>query len=98
MTTIRSIEVGWRNGGSRRTKSTGSTGPPNSPDANPIENVWRPLKDNVAARRPKNLDQLERYIREEWAKFTPDYAATLVGSMPNRISELIKQNGDVIQY
>lgn len=72
--------------------------PPNSPDANPIENVWRPLKDNVAARRPKNLDQLERYIREEWDKFTPDYAATLVGSMPNRISELIKQNGDVIQY
>ena len=44
----------------------------NSPDMNPIENVWPVLKDNVAKRKPKNLDQLERFIKEEWSKFTPD--------------------------
>ena len=39
--------------------------PSNSPDVNPIENVWAPLKDHVAARDPQALDQLERYIRED---------------------------------
>jgi transposase len=72
--------------------------PPNSPDANPIENVFRPLKDNVAARQPRDLDQLEKFIREEWAKLRPEYAAALVDSMPHRIEALIASKGDVIDY
>jgi len=72
--------------------------PSNSPDANPIENVWAPLKDRVAAREPATLDQLERYIREEWAKFTPDFAARLVQSMPRRMEALIAAAGDSIDY
>jgi transposase len=72
--------------------------PSNSPDANPIENVWAPLKDRVAAREPATLDQLERYIREEWAKLTPDFAARLVQSMPRRMEALIAAAGDSIDY
>lgn len=72
--------------------------PSNSPDANPIENVWSPLKDCVAAREPATLDQLEQYIREEWSKLTPDLAARLVNSMPHRMELLIEAGGDSIDY
>ena len=72
--------------------------PSNSPDANPIENVWAPLKDRVAAREPATLDQLEQYIKEEWAKLTPDFALRLVQSMPRRMAALIDAGGDSIDF
>lgn len=72
--------------------------PANSPDLNPIENVWRPLKDNIAARQPKNLDQLEKFIKQEWKKLTLAYAISLVDSMPKRLQAVLDNNGDVINY
>jgi len=72
--------------------------PSNSPDINPIENVWALLKDRVAAREPGNLDQLEQYIREEWAKLTRSLAEHLVDSMPDRMQALIDADGDSIDY
>ena len=34
--------------------------PSNSPELNPIENLWAIVKRNVELRRPKNLSELER--------------------------------------
>ncbi|KAK3517093.1 hypothetical protein QTP86_004153, partial [Hemibagrus guttatus] len=42
--------------------------PSQSPDLNPIENLWRELKIRVMARRPSNLKELERIAKDEWAK------------------------------
>ncbi|KAI4891561.1 hypothetical protein NFI96_026947, partial [Prochilodus magdalenae] len=42
--------------------------PSQSPDLNPIENLWRELKVRVAKRQPTNLHDLERICKEEWAK------------------------------
>ena len=36
-----------------------------SPDLNPIENLWRELKLRVAKRQPRNLKDLERICKEE---------------------------------
>lgn len=72
--------------------------PSNSPDVNPMENVWAPLKDRVAARGAKNLDQLEQFIREEWAKLSREFAEHLVNSMPNRMQALMDAGGDAIDY
>jgi hypothetical protein len=42
--------------------------PTQSPDLNPIENLWAELKKCVRARRPTNLTQLHQLCREEWDK------------------------------
>jgi transposase len=36
--------------------------PANSPDLNPIENVWRLLKYRIGKRLPRTIDQLRQYI------------------------------------
>ena len=52
--------------------------PSQSPDLNPIENVWAELKKHVRARKPTNLTQLHQLCQEEWAKIHPTYCGKLV--------------------
>ena len=42
--------------------------PSQSPDLNPIENLWYDLKIAVHQRNPSNLKELEQFCLEEWAK------------------------------
>jgi len=44
--------------------------PAQSPDLNPLENLWNALKEALAKRadRPSSLDQLFMHVQEEWAK------------------------------
>ncbi|KAK6292578.1 hypothetical protein J4Q44_G00371620 [Coregonus suidteri] len=42
--------------------------PSQSPDLNPIENLWRELKVRVAQRQPQNITALEEICMKEWAK------------------------------
>ncbi len=48
-----------------------------SPDLNPIENLWRELKVWVSKRQPRNLNDLERICKEEWDKIPPEMCANL---------------------
>ncbi|CAJ0968887.1 unnamed protein product [Ranitomeya imitator] len=41
--------------------------PSQSPDFNPIDNLWRELKVRVAKRKAKNITALEEICMEEWA-------------------------------
>ena len=42
--------------------------PSQSPDLNPIENLWYDLKIDVHQQNPSNLKELDQLIFEEWAK------------------------------
>jgi transposase len=72
--------------------------PAQSPDLNPIEHLWCLLKMRVYRRGARSLDQLEAYIKEEWAKITPEECARLVRSMPRRIRRVVDNDGGNTLY
>ncbi|CAG8593925.1 27316_t:CDS:2 [Gigaspora margarita] len=70
--------------------------PSNSPDLNPIENLWNIVKNNVEKRWPKDLNELERFMVEEWEKIPVGILENLAGSMSNRCRLVLEKNGDRI--
>ena len=44
--------------------------PSQSPDLNPIENLWNTLKIKVHKQNPQNIKQLGELCKEEWGKVT----------------------------
>jgi transposase len=72
--------------------------PSNSPDLNPIENLWAIVKRNVEMRQPQNIGDLENFMKEEWSKIPQDIIKSLVGSMKERCKLIIEKNGEHIPY
>ncbi|GBB92182.1 hypothetical protein RclHR1_01980007 [Rhizophagus clarus] len=72
--------------------------PSNSPDLNLIENLWAIVKGNVERRMPKNLNDLERFMVEEWNSIPETVILGLVGSMKKRCELIIENNGERISY
>jgi len=74
--------------------------PSNSPDLNPIENLWAVVKRNVEKHKPKNLSKLEEFLVEEWNNYNvPDsLLISLVDSMKQCCREVIKRRGEQISY
>lgn len=69
-----------------------------SPDLNPIENVWKILKERVYKCKSKNNDEFIKNITNEWNNIDKKILRSLINSMPNRIHKVIENNGDVIMY
>ncbi len=67
--------------------------PSQSPDLNPIENLWRELKLRVAKHQPRNLNDLERICKEEWDKIPPEMCADLVTNYKKRLTSVICNKG-----
>ena len=72
--------------------------PGNSPDLNPIENLWSILKRRVDKQNPTNSDNLQALIMQEWAAIRQDVAQKLIDSMPGRIAEVLKKKGQHCKY
>ncbi|XP_061630713.1 43 kDa receptor-associated protein of the synapse isoform X2 [Phyllopteryx taeniolatus] len=64
--------------------------PANSPDLNPIENLWGIIKRKMRGTRPKNKEELTASIKEIWASITPRQSRRLIASMPQRIQAVMK--------
>ena len=62
--------------------------PSQSPDLNPIENLWRELKVRIAQQQPRNLKDLE-VCMEEWAKIPAAVCANLVKNYRKRMISVI---------
>ncbi len=77
---------------------TASKWPSQSPDLNPIENLWRELKVRVAKRQPQNLNDLERICKVEWDKIPPEMCANLVANYKKRLTSVIANKGFGTKY
>ncbi len=71
--------------------------PSQSPDLNPIENLWRELKLRVA-QRPQNLKDLEKTCMEEWAKIPAAVCANLVKNYRKRLTSVIVNQDICTKY
>ncbi|KAK3559339.1 hypothetical protein QTP86_012795 [Hemibagrus guttatus] len=67
--------------------------PSQSPDLNPIENLWRELKICVAQRQPQNITALEIICMEEWAKLPATVCKNLVVTYRKRLTSVIANKG-----
>ncbi len=54
--------------------------PANSPDLNPIENLWGIVKRKMRYARPNNAEELKATIRATWALITPEQCHRLIDS------------------
>jgi hypothetical protein len=72
--------------------------PSNSPDLNPIENLWSIIKRRVEKRKPKNLKELDTFLHEEWHNIDIQILTNLVRSMKDRLIAVIEANGERIEY
>ncbi len=74
--------------------------PPQSPDLNPIENLWAICK----ARRQKDFGfpasktELKRQMQEIWKKIEPELLERLSNSAIKRLREVVKRKGKYIDY
>ena len=72
--------------------------PSNSPDLNPIENVWALLKNHLKKSGLRDIEQLKKAAEKYWDSLTHNYLQTLVGSMPRRIQACLAGEGNIILY
>ena len=82
--------------------------PPNSPDMNPIEHLWRVLKASLHKRFPdtsvlhggseKVREVLEERLKVVWKEIGPEVLANLVESMPRRVAALYAAQGWYTAY
>lgn len=74
--------------------------PAASPDLNPIENVWRLIKQRIKQRSrfPATLTEMKKAVQEEWDGLQPSDWNKYIDSMPERIRQLHQRKGMQTQY
>ena len=74
--------------------------PSQSPDLNPIENLWGILDRKLRGRAPKNEDDLYEILKSAWEELEGEkqLLRNLARSMPNRIKAVLKAKGYPTKY
>ena len=74
--------------------------PGNSPDLNPIENVWSWMKHQLKSTNCRTMEEWILEIKRLWVlrMEDSDYLKKLVESMPRRLAEVIERGGACTKY
>lgn len=74
--------------------------PPQSPDLNPIENLWHILKQKRTQKFgiPSSRSELIDQTVQIWSEFGPVICQNLCNSMEKRLKEVLKNKGGPIDY
>ena len=87
------VKQWWRDQGLHR-----MVWPSQSPDLNPIENLWSCLDRNLKHRQPANSDELFALLQEGWRALDVKLLTSLVESMPRRCQAVIDAQGYATKY
>ncbi|GFU86300.1 transposable element Tc1 transposase [Trichonephila clavipes] len=76
--------------------------PPQSPDLNPIENLWMHLDTEVCKKNVTSKENLKEKPQEDWNSIerhrNHTHTKKLIESMPKRLEAVIKANGQFTNY
>ena len=72
--------------------------PPQSPDINPIENLWVYLNENVNETNVTDKISYYTVLQKTWNKIDPEYLKKLIKSVPRRLEALLKAKGRHTKY
>ena len=73
--------------------------PPESPDLNPIENIWGSLKQYLRnTYKPKNLVQLKEGIQQFWLTLTPQVCTRYIMHLNKVMPKVIEEGGGPSGY
>lgn len=72
--------------------------PSQSPDLNPIENLWSEVEKRLRAKRYRNTDELFEGIQAAWEAIPLDFCQKLVDSMGRRCQAVRKAKGFATKY
>lgn len=73
--------------------------PPESPDLNPIENIWGSLKQFLrTSYKPDSLDSLKAGIQYFWNTLTPDVCRRYIDHLHKVIPQVIQVQGEPSGY
>lgn len=72
--------------------------PPQSPDLNPIENLWSIVDKNIDRNNVKNSDDFFIRLQSAWNNITQDTIDHLIESMPRRCKAVIENKGFATKY
>ena len=73
--------------------------PAQSPDLNPIENLWSIMKYEISKLpNPQSVDKMTLLLEERWNQLTPEIWKGLIESMPQRIKACIEAQGGSTRY
>lgn len=72
--------------------------PPQSPDLNPIENLWQELERKIRQHYISSKATLKTVLLQEWGKISQDTTRKLIESMPRRLQAVIDAKGYPTKY
>jgi len=72
--------------------------PSNSPDLNPIENLWGILKRKVDQRRPETLEELVAASKSEWSLIPLSTVRACIDSMSKRLNSVTERRDNKVDY
>lgn len=72
--------------------------PPQSPDLNPIENLWEIIEKKIRTQNISNKNQLWQEIQNVWKSIDNEIISNLISSMPNRCQQVIANQGYWTKY